>query len=353
MQHKSKNNMPRVLFICKNRIQSYGVYGYGASYGLLNSCRFLVNALRHMGVEAKTVEVADNNCIDREVSKYKPTHVFIEALWVVPSKFDILIKLHPYVQWNVRLHSNTPFLANEGIAMEWIKAYAKLQDKYPQFNIAPNSIRMADDLLKSLGIPTIYAPNIYQPYKDPKHHEHYHNDKKDDCIIDIGCYGAIRPLKNHLIQAMAAMTFANELGKSLHFHINYSRVESHGENAYKNLVKLFKDTPHKLVHHEWMEHDKFLKIVNEMDLGLQVSFSETFNIVAADFAYLNVPIVGSKEIEWMSSLYQANPTNMENIVDHLWMAWIGRKIKLQSTNSRGLDSYNTESKKVWKKLLGL
>jgi hypothetical protein len=88
-----KNHMPRVLFICKQRPASYG-----ASYGLLNSCRFLCNALHKMGVEAKLVEVLDNNSIDREVSQYKPTHVFIEALWVVPEKFDVLIPLHPHVK---------------------------------------------------------------------------------------------------------------------------------------------------------------------------------------------------------------------------------------------------------------
>jgi len=116
-----------------------------------------------MGVEASLVEVVDNNCIDREVHKYKPTHVFIEALWVVPEKFDVLIPLHPTVQWNVRLHSNTPFIANEGSAMDWITKYGLLQKKYKQFHIAVNSEKMGNELKKSLDIDTIYAPNIYCP----------------------------------------------------------------------------------------------------------------------------------------------------------------------------------------------
>ena len=79
--------LPKILFICKRRNDKYGV-----SFGLINSCMFVCNALSKYNIESKTITVTDNNDIDREVSVYKPTHVFIEALWVVPEKFHILIK---------------------------------------------------------------------------------------------------------------------------------------------------------------------------------------------------------------------------------------------------------------------
>lgn len=341
--HQHPKHPIRVLFVGKRRPISYG-----ASYGLKNSCVFLCNALESMGVEAKLVEVIDNNCIDREVHQFKPTHVFIEALWVVPEKFDVLLPLHKKVKWHVRLHSNTPFLSNEGIAMKWLVAYNDLSKKYDNFTVTPNSERMIDDLYQSLGMKTYYAPNIYQPDDRP-----FNPANKDSNIINIGCFGAIRPLKNHLIQAMAAMTFANEAGKTLHFHVNSSRLEQKGENVYKNLVSLFSESKHKLVTHEWLQHHEFLQLINDMDIGVQVSFSETFNIVAADFAHQNVPIVGSEEIEWMHPLYQAKPTDLENIVSHLWLAWIGRKVSLHSLNKWGLNRYNEKARKVWAKYLGI
>jgi hypothetical protein len=345
MKQKPK---PRVLFVCKQRPASYG-----ASYGLLNSCRFLCNALHKLGAEAKLVEVLDNNAIDREVSQYKPTHVFIEALWVVPEKFDVLIPLHPTVQWYVRLHSNTPFLANEGMAIDWIVKYAALQKKFKQFNIAPNALKMVKDLDMSLDIPTVYAPNIYTPHPGKAGYNHVTPIDKKPNILDIGCFGAIRPLKNQLIQAMAAMAFADELGKELRFHINDTRVETKGEAVNRNLVALFHGSKHKLVTHDWMLHENFCDLIRKMDLGLQVSFSETFNIVAADFVHVRVPIVGSEEIDWMSSLYQAKTTDIDNIVNHLWVAHLGKKIGLHSLNSKGLDKYNNQSEAVWKKLLKL
>ena len=338
-----RNDIPRVLFICKKRPAIYG-----ASYGLLNSCRFLCNALHDMGVEAKTVEVVDNNGIDHEVHHYKPTHVFIEALWVVPEKFDTLIKLHPRVQWNVRLHSNIPFIANEGTAMDWIKKYIDLQKKYAQFNIAPNAQLMVNDLYHTFGVHTVYAPNIYQPSINEEEFANYIPPDKHPRTIEIGCFGAIRPLKNQLIQAMAAIAFARELKQTLHFHINYTRIETNGDNVYKNIQSLFDGTKHKLIIHNWLTHHEFMKLICRMELGLQVSFSETFNIVSADFVHLNVPLVGSKQIEWLSGKYQADPNDLENIVSHLRVAWLGREDNLQNLNKKGLNSWNKAARKVWK-----
>src|SRR5580698_6050865 len=114
-------NEKRILFICKIRNDFYG-----PSFGLINSCRFISNALQKNGIDSKVVSVNDNNDIDREVHNYRPTHVFIEALWVVPDKFQELIPLHPDVEWYVRIHSKIPFLANEGMAVEWLKKYYEL-----------------------------------------------------------------------------------------------------------------------------------------------------------------------------------------------------------------------------------
>ena len=120
----------KVLFILKYRAMYTDICFdesemYSSSYkhfnsGLLNSANQVHEMLLDHGVESKLVQVIDNNCIDKEVHQYKPTHVIIEALWCVPEKFEILQKLHPKVKWILRLHSETPFIANEGIAMEWI-----------------------------------------------------------------------------------------------------------------------------------------------------------------------------------------------------------------------------------------
>ena len=148
----------KILFICKKRKSSGpGPYTNLLSSGLLNSATFVNNMLEKNGIESKIVEVIDNNGIDREVHDFKPTHVIIEALWVVPSKFEVLQKLHPTVKWIIRLHSETPFLANEGIAMEWIYEYMK----YDNVIISVNSKRIMKELNAILPKPVLYLPNFY------------------------------------------------------------------------------------------------------------------------------------------------------------------------------------------------
>jgi hypothetical protein len=135
----------RILFICKDRNTSYT-----PSFGLLNSCKFICNALEKHYIECKVVAVVDNNAIDKEVTSFQPTHVFIEALWVVPSKFNVLCALHPNVKWYVRIHSKVPFLANEGMAMGWIRDYAEISHKFKNLHNSANNMEVIDAFKKHL-----------------------------------------------------------------------------------------------------------------------------------------------------------------------------------------------------------
>jgi len=310
--------MKKVLFVLKFR-QGYGeeyASGYGTyfSSGLYWSARFVSDMLNRHGVDAKLVQVNDNNDIDREVFNFKPDVVIIEALWVVPEKFDVLKKLHPDVKWIVRLHSNMPFLANEGVAIGWLKGYAERGIK-----IAVNDRRAQQDVRTILStgcLPdsVLYLPNYYPSYcRMNRPHFGSH--------ICIASYGAIRPLKNQLIQAVAAIQFADSIGKKLFFHVNATRVEQGGNAVLKNLRGLFDNTRHTLVEDEWVSHFDFLQKIRHLDIGMQVSLTETFSIVAADMVSVGVPIVTSPEIKWASPVGRANPTDSQSIFSQLRRAY--------------------------------
>lgn len=332
---------PRLLFVCKKRYQ-YGDKPTFIASGLLNSATFVVDMLNKNGINAKIVDVVDNNSIDKEVAEFKPTHVIIEALWVVPQKFDILHRLHPDVKWIIRLHSETPFLANEGIAIEWLRAYAEMSRRN-NVAISVNSTRALRDLQSLLNSNEImYLPNYYPvdwSVKSPA--------VSSSPIINIGGFGAIRPLKNQFMQALAAKEFAESIGKICHFHINGTRIEGRGEAIYKNIKELFRDTEHLLVEHPWYDHPTFVNVVKQMDLGLQLSFSETYNIIAADFVNNNIPIVVSDEIRWMNWLYKTDPNELDLIMTKMKMAWRFKSLNLHKLNKIALDNNSIESKITW------
>ena len=345
----------KILIILKKR-QDYNGEKHshvGLSTGLYNSGMFMHEMLESYHVKTKLVVVNDNNDIDREVTKFRPTHVIIEALWVVPTKFLQLEKLHPHVKWIIRLHSEMPFIANEGIAIDWIFHYLRLSNVY----VAVNSPQMVEELhliIKSSWINAfrddddykhlnkiVFLPNFYPRECLKKKH---HNERD---TIDIGCFGAIRPLKNQLIQAVAAIKFANKLGKKLRFHINAGRVEQKGEPILNNLKKLFENQiGHELVMHEWMPRHEFLGLCRTMDMGLQVSFSETFNIVGADMISMGIPLVGSPEIPWMSKFFTASPTKTDSIYRKLLLTHYLSKINVR-LNQNKLRKYSNTSSEIW------
>jgi hypothetical protein len=359
---------PRVLFVLKYREDTYGSaglengnWGDGGedarrplSSGLYNSARMVVGMLEHHGVPVKLVHVLDNNYIHREIVKFNADVVIIEAFWVVPEKFDELYQVAPHVKFIIRNHSETPFLANEGIAFDWMLKYVRK----PNVFMSANAPRMNEETRFLVGLEneqwtpdmvdlkTPYLPNYYPTRDCPTSAS---DVGTNDEFINIGCFGAVRPLKNTLEQAIASMKFAKRLGKRLRFHINGGRIEMGGQPILKNLYELFKHFPqYELVNHPWMEHTEFRALIASMDLVTQVSFSETFNIVAADAVTQNVLTITSSEVPWSARILQANPTSSSDIADAMMRGWELRHSNPTFNPSLiGLEHYNKDSEKHW------
>jgi len=312
-----------ILFLLKKAYDYDGTHA--TSNGLRSSTLFVVDMLLSEGRRAKLVEVVDANSIDAVVAQLRPEHVVLEALWVTPDKLAELQRLHSTVRWTIRVHSELPFLAQEGCAMEWLLAYKNA-------DLAFNSAQTADDMH---GVtPAIWLPNYY-PLSKPRSEKPVHQ-----ATLQVGCFGAIRPLKNQLIQAVAALQWAHKLHRPLKFHMNGERVEQRGSNNLKNIKALLGD---QLVLHPWLPRSEFLELVAEMDVCMQVSLSESFNIVSADAVSMGVPLVGSSAIPWLTRRAQADAGRVDSIVEALERA---NRITV-FMNHHALEDYLTHAKKEW------
>lgn len=354
---------PKILFILKRRpdFDPVAHSAKGLSTGLFNSATFMEQMLNNNGVESKVDVAVDNNEIDRMVHQYKPTHVIIEALWVVPTKFNILIKLHPKVKWIIRLHSELPFISLEGNAMDWIGEYLT----FPEISIGVNAPRMLDEIRFYLETKSLARSKytIGKGYKRasliqnrvfylPNYYPQEYKTKEMDYTkrhIDVSCFGAIRPLKNHLSQAMAALMFAVQEKKKLRFHINLGRVEMKADPILRNLQGMFQHlegSGHEMIGHQWVPRDEFLDICSKMDIGMQCNFSETFNIVSADLLSQGVPVLTSKEIPWADASTNADPTNTENMATLMRTIYYDSDFKVK-INQRNLTNYTKETETIW------
>jgi len=343
--------VPKVLFILKQR-EDYSTnipnfQNYTVSTGMYNSSKFVSDMLVTNGIQSQLAIVIDNNGIDKVVTAYKPTHVFIEGLWVVPEKFEVLKKLHPTVDWIIRCHSEIPFLAQEGMAIQWIFGYlsngVKVSCNSPRANREVRLMALAK--LNASKFDAIHmVPMLPNYYPVPNAFPKVKMYKKG--VIDIACFGAIRPMKNQLIQALAAIEFAEKHRMHLRFHINAGRIESNGNNQAKNLTNLFANLPqYELVKHDWTDHDTFVGVMQTMDMSLQVSFSETFNLVTADAVTNGVPVIVSDEMKWVAPPY-ADPSSSSDIVNVMSDVWMNKRYYIKK-NLEKLTRYSKKSSDIW------
>lgn len=326
-----------ILFILKSQQGSGGFCGTSVS-GLTNSANLVADRLRDFGVHTKVSIVTDSNGIDKEVHDYRPRIVILEAIWCPPYKLKELAKLWPDVRWIVRIHSEIPFLANEGQAIDWLFQYKDI----PNVRVASNSLRAISDLrdLNPLYLPNYYPIHCLKAFRIPQE------------TLNIGCFGAIRPLKNQLSQAFAAIRFAKEQRRPMNFYINATRTEQGGNQPLKNIRSLFANHPEfRLVEVPWLNWHEFLELVRNMDVCMSVSFSETFCITAANAASQDVPVVVSPEIFWASDDIKACPTDISDIVHKLETALGHHRKKIINQNLDGLAVYDEISTLKWLEIL--
>ena len=102
----------------------------------------------------------------------------------------------------------------------------------------------------------------------------------------------------------------------------------------------------ELIIHSWTPREDFLETCSKIDIAMQCSLSETFNIVAADTLSQGVPLVASNEVPWSSSTFNAHPTDTDDIVHALSRTYQFPQINVD-INKISLKSYILESKEIW------
>jgi hypothetical protein len=240
--------------------------------------------------------------------------------------------------------------------MSWISQLYNISNKASNLSIAFNAKETYKEF-KEIGVQhAIYLPNFYFPDEnevvDPKAKELIDSNPcfHDHQGINIGCFSAVRPFKNQLIQAIASIEYADQHHKKLYFHLNASRVEQNGDQALKNIRALFENSKHSLVEWSWFDHGTFVYLVSKMKVSLQVSLSESFNIIAGDSVYANVPTIVSEEIDWMPFFCQVETGSATKISQKISFAIRFKKL-CTIFSHMNLESYNIKSLLIWKKFL--
>ena len=79
-------------------------------------------------------------------------------------------------------------------------------------------------------------------------------------------------------------------------------------------------------------------------------FSESFNIVTADFVTAGVPIVASNDIEWMPFICKTSPTSHKKMVKKMRLLYRWKKT-ISFIQKLKLKFYNITAENIWLNVL--
>jgi glycosyltransferase involved in cell wall biosynthesis len=334
---------PHVILCYKNFPVAHHVSHIGLGVSSLNTAK----VLRANGISTDVWPILGTKTIRDRIcsSRIKPTHIIIGAPWLPTLDLQALVFSHPDIHFIVVCHSNVGFLQADPTAIKQFRQCLDLEQGALNFTAAGNSARFANWIEEAYERPCRFLPNLYfLETKEPVYRRPWQGTK-----IRIGAFGAVRPLKNHLTAAAAALEIANDRHVELEFHINVGRIEG-GSTVVRSIEAMLEGHPGvTLVKDPWHHWPIFRKWVRHMDLLMQPSYTESFNMVTADGAAECVPSVVSDAIDWAPNDWKANTDDADDVAKT--GSYLLSHMHAGAEGFRALTDYNDRGLLAWTKFL--
>jgi glycosyltransferase involved in cell wall biosynthesis len=338
--------MINVAISFKNFASWTGISGLGLNVAAVTNARSLIQN----GIHAVVFPVKNNidlvNSIDeynRENPSRKLTHVIISAPWLSKLDMTSLIEHYKDIQFVIESHSNVGFLQADPWGVKRLREAWELSKTHKNIRVAGNSKRFVEWARLVYDKNTVLLPNLY-----PLYPMEYHKRKQGD-PLRIGVLGAIRPLKNFMSAAAAAIAIGKILDESVELRMSVGGEGDGGSvtNAIKAMVA---DVPNfTLVDQGWQPWEKFIEEIRKMDLLVSPSFTESFLMIVADGILVGVPSVVSSAVVWAPKSWKADSD------DALDIARVGvallKNSKSIKQGKKALTEHNRWAFGKWKEFL--
>ena len=302
--------------------------------------------LREAGIDVSVFPVRHNVDLVYAIDGYKEehgeplTHVIISAPWLSVHDIRALVEHFPYIRFVILSHSNVGFLQADFEGVRLLRHYIQISREYSNLSVGGNSERFVDWLRETFHREAVLLPNLY-----PLTRTAMKPVPELNRTIKIGAFGAVRPQKNFMTAAAAAISIQRKLNLPVEFHMSTGGEE---EGNFTNLAieQMLERSHVTLIRHPWRYWDDFIEVVGSMDLLIQVSYTESFNMITADGINAGVPSVVSPAISWAPVMWTADPDNAKEV------AHVGLSLLQQSdTRQLGIGALNAHNEwglSVWK-----
>jgi hypothetical protein len=255
--------------------------------------------------------------------KAKPVEqVIISAPWIPTAELQDMANQFTETYFAVTCHSNVGFLQADPNGVKLVRETLELEMGTHNVRLAGNTRRFCDWIEATFGGRCYYLPNLYFLDGAP-------NRQRSFCgggTLRIGVFGAVRPLKNLMSSAGAALEISRRLRVPLELWISGGRAEGGGDTVLAAVREMLAGLPNvELIVNPWQSWPNFRKTVAHMHLLLQPSYTESFNMVTADGTAEGVASVVSEAIDWAPGDWKAD---VDDVLD---IARVGRQLLCDSS----------------------
>lgn len=301
----------KLRIIYKNFMQYKGISHIGLGVAALN----IAKVLRAHGIDSDVWSLDNDQAVIQKIgqemkAEKPPTHIVVSAPWLSTETLRGLCVTYPNLGLGVNCHSNVGFLQADANGVRLLREYMQLETACWNFRLSGNSLRLCEWVKDSYRANCAYLPNLYWMNGEMPRY----NIWGGHGLIRIGAFGALRPLKNFMSAAAAALEIAAVSHADLEFWVNGGRMEGGGDTVYRAIVEMFRNVPFaQLKTVTWQPWPVFRDTVHHMNLLIQPSYSESFCMVVADGVAVGVPSVVSDAIEWAPNHWKADVDDVFSI----------------------------------------
>jgi len=328
--------------------------GDGVSHvGLGVSAQYTQKTLRQHGIWAETWPTRSAQALGErlrathassdQAGHVRPTHVILAAPWMTTDEVALLAAQFNEVVFVVVSHSSVGFLAADPHAIKLLRETADLQLATHNVFLGGNSQKFTRWATVAWGVEAVWLPNLYCLADTFPHHDRHW----DGGTLRLGMYGANRPLKNFLSGAAGAVELARRLRVPVELQLSSGRNEGGNFRALQEMTENVANL--RLVQIGWLPWAEFRRRLRTIDLVLQPSYTETFNVVTADAIAEGVPVVASDAIDWVPTWWQAQvdePLDIARVAERLL-----RDPRAPRDGRQALAAYVTKGVVAWSHFL--
>lgn len=269
------------------------------------------------------------------------THVVISAPWLSLHDMRSLLYGFPEIQFVVLSHSNVGFLQADPCGVGLLRRYHELTDEFHNFRVGGNSEKFVRWMESAYGGEAVLLPNLY-PLGDQKI-----KDWSGLPPIKVGAFGALRSEKNFMTAAAAAVALQSEIGMEVELHMSAGGEEE--QSLTSQAINQMCEGKIKIIRHPWAYWDSFIGLVESMDVLLQVSYTESFNMITADGVSVGIPSVVSPAIYWAPPSWKVDADDVNSVVKAMMRLLVFGKER--NEGYRYLQAHNLRSLHYWDRFL--